>query len=219
MGEDKIAHSDAPLDVFDPVYPAIAKVLPANLAVQPAREYVIDLAALWEAFCPGVFLGMKFAPEGGRALTPMARGEGKELTCYKVAGICGYDAKKTGLGFCVTDGFQSFDLRRLYVHKAISATIAMVKRRPFAITSVSLARGGTSSPSLPETEVLLGAGGKALSNGGTPEARLGYRGARASVWAVARIGGEGAGEKWGGWGGSGEWVDRALRHYRCCLLY
>src|SRR5260370_26791545 len=124
MGEDKIEHSDAPLDVFDLVYPAIAKVLPANLAVQPAREYVIDLAALWEAFCPGVFLGMKFAPEGGRALTPMARAEGKELTCYKVAGICRYDAKKTGFGFCVTHRFPPLPLPRLYLHKPTSPPLA-----------------------------------------------------------------------------------------------
>src|SRR6266853_6332436 len=33
MGEDKIKDSDAPLDVFDLVFPTIAKVLPANLSV------------------------------------------------------------------------------------------------------------------------------------------------------------------------------------------
>ncbi|PYT52424.1 MAG: hypothetical protein DMG43_11780 [Acidobacteria bacterium] len=33
MGEDKVEYSDAPLDVFDLVFPAIAKVLPANLTV------------------------------------------------------------------------------------------------------------------------------------------------------------------------------------------
>src|SRR5438445_12576692 len=33
MGEDKIEHFYPPLDVFDLVFPAIAKDLPANLAV------------------------------------------------------------------------------------------------------------------------------------------------------------------------------------------
>ena len=33
MGEDKIEDSDAPLDVFDFVFPAVAKILPADLAV------------------------------------------------------------------------------------------------------------------------------------------------------------------------------------------
>src|SRR6266702_1860953 len=33
MGEDKIEHSDAPLNVFDLVFSAVAKVLPADLAV------------------------------------------------------------------------------------------------------------------------------------------------------------------------------------------
>src|SRR5260370_35686005 len=54
--EDKIEHSDAPLDVFDFVLPAIADVLAVDLAVETHREEVIDRSALWKAFGRGVFL-------------------------------------------------------------------------------------------------------------------------------------------------------------------
>jgi len=42
------------------------------------------------------------------------------------------------------------------------------------------------------------AGGKPLSNGGPPEARLGSQGARPIVWAVAHVGRKRVG-KWGTW--------------------
>src|SRR6266481_5528809 len=118
MGEDKIEDSNAPLDVFEFVFPAVAKVLPTDLAVQPAREHVIDVAALWEVFCACVFLGMKFAPEGGRALAPMATGEGEELTCRKVAGMRGHKVEKASFDFCVTESLQGFEARRFDVHKS-----------------------------------------------------------------------------------------------------
>jgi len=94
MGEDKVEDSNAPLDVFDLVFPAIAKVLPADLAVQLSGEEMIDLSALWEVFGASMFLGVKFVPEGGCALAPMATGKGEELTCHKVAGMSGHDVKK-----------------------------------------------------------------------------------------------------------------------------
>ena len=67
VGKDKIEHSDASLDVFDFVLPAIANILAVDLAVEPAREQVIDRSALWKAFGPGVFLRVKLVPEAGRA--------------------------------------------------------------------------------------------------------------------------------------------------------
>ena len=40
----------------------------------------------------------------------------------------------------------------------------------------------------PETHWVSGAGGKPLSNGGPPEARLGFQGAGSTAWAVAHVG-------------------------------
>ena len=94
VGEDKIEDSDAPLNVFEFVFPAIAKVLAADLAVQPAREEVIDLPAHWEGLGARMFFGVKFAPKSRRALAPMATSEGQELACNKVAGMRGHGVKK-----------------------------------------------------------------------------------------------------------------------------
>ena len=38
--ENKIEHSDAPLDVFEFVFPAVAKVLPVDLAIYIPGEYM-----------------------------------------------------------------------------------------------------------------------------------------------------------------------------------
>jgi hypothetical protein len=38
MGEHEIEDRNVPLDVVEFVFPAVAKDLPTNLAVQPARE-------------------------------------------------------------------------------------------------------------------------------------------------------------------------------------
>ena len=66
MGEDKIEHSDAPLNVFEFVFAAVAKILPADLAVQPAREDVIDLSVHREVFGACVFLSVQLVPKGRR---------------------------------------------------------------------------------------------------------------------------------------------------------
>src|SRR5215831_1593922 len=66
MGEDKVEHPDAPLNVFNFVFPAVAKVLPVDLSVKLAREDVIDLPVHWEVFRTGVFFSMKLVPESGR---------------------------------------------------------------------------------------------------------------------------------------------------------
>ena len=50
----------------------------------------------------------------------------------------------------------------------------------------------------PKTLPVSEAGGKPLSNGGRPEARLGSQGARSIVWAVAHVGRKRV-EKWGTW--------------------
>src|SRR5580704_10066592 len=75
--ENKVEHSDAAMDVFDFVLPAIANVLAVDLSVEAAGKQMIERSALWKALRPRVFLGVKFVPEGGRALAPMGAGEGE----------------------------------------------------------------------------------------------------------------------------------------------
>src|SRR5271157_4692464 len=129
VGEDIIEHCDAPLNVFDFVLPAIADVLAVDLAVQPAREQVIDRPAFWKAFCPGVFLGVKFVPEGVGSVAPMGGGEGEELARHKVAGMRGYDIEKTGFHVGVAEGLESIDMGRGDVHsERIPAVISRSSR-------------------------------------------------------------------------------------------
>src|SRR5260370_31856960 len=116
VGEDKIEHPDTPLDVFDFVLPAVADVLAVDLAVEPAGEQVIDRSALWKAFGPGVSFGVKFAPEGGRALAPMGSGEAEELTRHKVAGMRRYDVEKAGFCFGVAEGLESIEMGSGDIH-------------------------------------------------------------------------------------------------------
>src|SRR5207245_9623124 len=78
--EDKIEDSDAPLNVFEFMFPPVADVLAVDLAVETSGEQVIDRSANWKALGPGVFFGVTFAPESGRARAPMGRGEGQEWT-------------------------------------------------------------------------------------------------------------------------------------------
>src|SRR6266478_2531302 len=94
--ENKIEHSDAPLDVLDFVFVAVANVLAVDLAVEAAGEQVIDRSALRKALGPGVALGLKFVPEEGRALAPMSVSKGKKLTCNKITGMRGHEVEKTG---------------------------------------------------------------------------------------------------------------------------
>src|SRR5690348_11594595 len=115
--QHKIEDSDASLNVFEFVFPAVAKILPADLAVQPAREDVIDLPVHWEVFGARVFLRVQLVPEGGRPLAPMATGESEELACPKVAGMGGYDVKKVSFGLAVTQGLQRFEVRRFDARK------------------------------------------------------------------------------------------------------
>src|SRR6266851_4836978 len=119
--EDKIEHSDAPLDVFDFVLPAIADVLAVDLAVESAREQVIDRSALWKAFGPGMFLGLKLVPEGGSARAPMPSGEGEELTRH--------DVEKSSFGLGVAEGLQSVEMDTGDVHSVrIRAVISRSSR-------------------------------------------------------------------------------------------
>ena len=62
---------------------------------------MVDLPIHWEVFGAGVFLGVKFAPEGRRSFPPMATGKSEELTGHKVAGMRGYDIEKASFGFAV----------------------------------------------------------------------------------------------------------------------
>lgn len=83
--ENEIEHPNAPLDVLDFVFAAVANVLAIDLAVEAAGEQVIDRSALWKTFGPGVTLGVKFVPEDGSALAPVGVGKREELACNEVA--------------------------------------------------------------------------------------------------------------------------------------
>src|SRR5713226_9970440 len=127
--ENKIEHSDAPLDVFDFVFPAIADVLAFDLPIEAAGEEVVDRPALRKAFGSGVFPGVKFGPEGGRALAPMGRGEGEELTRHKVAGMRRHDVEKAGFCFGVAEGLESIEMGTGDVHSLrIRAVISRSSR-------------------------------------------------------------------------------------------
>ena len=127
--ENEIEHSDAPLDVFDFVFAAIADVLAFDLAIEAAGEEVVDRSALWKAFGSGVFPGVKFAPEGGRALAPMGAGEGEKLARHEVAGMRRHDVEKAGFCFGVAEGFESIEMGRCDVHSVrIPAVISRSSR-------------------------------------------------------------------------------------------
>ena len=91
MRQDKVEDSNAPLNVFEFMLPPVAKVLSADLAVYFARENVIDLPAHWEVLGARVLLRVQLAPESGRALALMARGESEELTGHKVTRMGGHN--------------------------------------------------------------------------------------------------------------------------------
>src|ERR1700683_4682335 len=127
--ENEIEHSDAPLNVFDFVFPAIADVLAFDLPIEAAGEEGVDRRALRKTFCAGVFPSVKCAPEGGRALAPMGRGEGEELTRHKVTGMRRHNVEKAGFCFRVAEGFKSFEMRRCDVHSVrIPAVISRSSR-------------------------------------------------------------------------------------------
>src|SRR6266478_8747585 len=71
----------------------------------------------------------------------------------------------------------------------------MVMMSALAIISFPLMRAGISTWLFPETHWVSGAGGKPLSNGGPPEARLGYLGARTLGWAVTPVGAKREGKR------------------------
>src|SRR5216684_2913930 len=129
VGENVVEHSDAPLNVFDFVFPTVANVLAVDLAVETAREQVIDRSALWKAFGPGVFLGVKLVPEDGRALAPMGVGEREELTRHEVTRMRRYNVKKAGFRFGIAEGLQSLEIDRGDVHSVrIPAVISCSSR-------------------------------------------------------------------------------------------
>ncbi len=129
VGENIIEHSDAPLNVFDFVLAAVTNILAVDLPVDSARKQVIHRSALRKAFCPGVFLGVKFAPEGVGSVAPMGGGEREELTCHEVAGMRGYDVEKAGFCLGVAEGLESIDMDRGDVHRLrIPAVISRSSR-------------------------------------------------------------------------------------------
>src|ERR1700728_1669745 len=127
--ENEIEHSDAPLDVFELVFPTIADVLAFDLPIEAAGEEVVDRPALRKAFGSGVFSSVKFGPEGGRALAPMCTGEREKLASREVAGMRRHNVEKAGFCFRVAEAFKSFEMRRCDVHSVrILAVISRSSR-------------------------------------------------------------------------------------------
>ena len=109
--------------------PAIADVLAVDLAVEPAREQVIERSALWKAFRPGVFFSVEFVPEGGGSVAPMGGGEGEELARHKVAGMRGHNVEKAGFCLGVSERLESIEMGRGNVHSVrIPAVISRSSR-------------------------------------------------------------------------------------------
>ena len=130
----EIEDSNAPLDVLDFVLSAIADVLAVDLAVEPAGEQVVDDPAFWEAFGAGMLLGVKLAPESGRALAPMSVGERKEFTGHKVTRMRRYNVEKASFRFGVAEGFQRVDMdwgdgHGVVIRVAISNSSSARRRR------------------------------------------------------------------------------------------
>ena len=127
--ENEIEHRDAPLDVFDFVFAAVADVLAVDLAVKTPGEEVIDGSALWKAFGPGMFPGVKLGPEGIGSVAPMGVGKGEELTRNEVTRMRRDDVEKPRLGFGVSESFQGIEMGRRNVHsERIPAVISRSSR-------------------------------------------------------------------------------------------
>jgi hypothetical protein len=115
--QHKIEHRDTPLDELDFVLSPVTEILAANLTVEPPGKQMIDDATHWKAFRPGVFLGVKFAPEGGRPFAPMGSGEREELTCNKVARMRCHEVQEPRFLLGVADGLKSIEMGGFNVHK------------------------------------------------------------------------------------------------------
>src|SRR6185437_4384135 len=108
--QHKIEHADALADELDLMLAAVAKVLASDLPIEPAREEVVDHAALRKTFGAGMFLRVEFGPERGGPLAPMSAGKSKELAGDKVARMRSDEIQEMGLGFGVAEGFQSIEM-------------------------------------------------------------------------------------------------------------
>ncbi len=117
MSENEIENGEAPLDEIEFVSSAITDVLAFNLSVEPAREHVIDNAALRKALDPDVPQALQFRPKASRSLSPMSPREFQKLPCDEVPRMRGHKVKKASLFFVVAEGNESFEMSLGNLHR------------------------------------------------------------------------------------------------------
>src|SRR5271165_4352266 len=129
MREHKIERVDAPLDVFDLVFAAVAKVLPPEMPIELPGEDVIDEPVSRKAFGARVLSRLQFRPELRRAFAPVGTRETEELTRAEITGMrCDKIQEMSFLGR-VAKGSQGFEMGRCQAHSAkILAVISCSSR-------------------------------------------------------------------------------------------
>src|SRR5258708_3077460 len=95
--EHKIENGDTAFDEVQFVSAPIAKILPCDLAIEPARKNVVHHAALRETLDTGMPLALEPVPEGCGPFAPMRARKREELTGREITGMRGYNVGKTGL--------------------------------------------------------------------------------------------------------------------------
>ena len=103
------------------------------VAIEPAREQVMDGSALGETLDAGVFVPREFAPKDRGAPAPMDALEGQELAGHEVARMGRHEVKKTGFGLGVAKGFERIEVVRRDVHSVkisrVSSRSSRMRRR------------------------------------------------------------------------------------------
>src|ERR1700730_18412675 len=90
---------------------------------------MIDRPARWKAFGSDMFSGVKFAPEGGRALAPVGPGEREKLASPEIAGMRCDDIEKPRVLLGVAKGLKSFEMGRCNVHSVRIPAVMLLSSR------------------------------------------------------------------------------------------
>ena len=117
MREHKIEDRQAALDEVQFVGSAVADVFAFNAPVQPAREHMIDHAALRKPFDARMPQALELGPESGGSFAPMGTGKFEELAGNEITGMRGHQIEKTGFLFAIAEGEESFEMGLRDVHR------------------------------------------------------------------------------------------------------
>ncbi|MGA8103812.1 MAG: hypothetical protein WB869_16750 [Candidatus Acidiferrales bacterium] len=129
MGQNEIQYSNAALDEIDFMIAPVADVRAVDLTVEPVGEKMVKRPALWKTVCPGMLVGVKFAPEVCGAVAPMRTREGQELAGDKIPRMSRNDIEKASFHFGVTESLQACEVRRGDIHNVrIRAVISRLSR-------------------------------------------------------------------------------------------